>query len=368
MPERKGISDLLSKVRPPANATARERKLSTFEKLMAVSPLDAEPNISEIARRVSEFPSGRGQSNGPSNGPSNGLTGLSFGQTNGPSTGQSSGPSTGHTLPDLSEPPLPPGITHFRRLEGPRTKSETALWKFLSEKRKIIISLGDLSEETRVPEATLRKVLRRWVDLGLLHKQKAPANEGMILDFNPDGPSNGRSTGQSTFPSKIDRFKNLSISLKTLQTAWPHLAQIGFGLEQIAQIERILLEQGKTVDRVTQGLHHIEYELTHGQLVDKEGKPVADPCSWAFRALAQNGYYRRPKGYVSPEEQALRDQEDEARAVSAARQKADQAQFEAWRDGLTAETLLEAMQGHPGGPKEAWLKKVWRERTARQSA
>jgi hypothetical protein len=96
--------------------------------------------------------------------------------------------------------------------------------------------------------------------------------------------------------------------------------------------------------------------------VDKGGQTVADPCSWAFRALAQNGYYRRPKGYVSPEEQAILDAEQEARALLVARQKAEQAQFEAWRDSLSEEALRQAMQGSPGGPKDAWLKRIWKER------
>jgi hypothetical protein len=148
-----------------------------------------------------------------------------------------------------------------------------------------------------------------------------------------------------------------------MQTAWPSLARAGFGPEQLAQIETILAETGKPTDRVVQGLDHLEYELANDQLRDKAGQPVADPCSWAFRALAQNGYYRRPKGYVSPEEQAARDAEEEARDVTAARQQADQARYEAWRDGLTQDELAQAMQGHPGGPKEAWLKKVWKERT-----
>lgn len=100
--------------------------------------------------------------------------------------------------------------------------------------------------------------------------------------------------------------------------------------------------------------------VTHGQLVDKDGQPVADPGPWAFRALAQNGYYRRPKGYVSPEEQILLDQE-EVRALLAAWKKAEQAQFEVWRDGLSPEELARAMASYPGGPKDTWLRRVWQE-------
>jgi len=108
---------------------------------------------------------------------------------------------------------------------------------------------------------------------------------------------------------------------------------------------------GKPTDRLVQGMDHIEFELEHGQLVDKGGQVVADPCSWAFRALAQNGYYRRPKGYVSAEEQALRDAEQEARALLDARQKAEQAQFEAWRDGLGEEAWPRPCGARPAGPR-----------------
>lgn len=144
---------------------------------------------------------------------------------------------------------------------------------------------------------------------------------------------------------------------------WPNLVRCGFGPDQLAQIENSLIRVGKPTHRIVQGLDHIEYELAHGQLVDKEGQAVADPCSWAFRALAQNGYYRCPKGYVSPEEQAAKDDEARARATLAARQKAFQAQFEAWKAGLSDKELAQAMVGHPGGPKDAWLKKVWKEKS-----
>ena len=90
------------------------------------------------------------------------------------------------------------------------------------------------------------------------------------------------------------------------------------------------------------GIRCVLRQKGHGQLVDKDGQPVADPGPWAFRALAQNGYYRRPKGYVSPEEQILLDQE-EVRALLAAWKKAEQAQFEVWRDGLSPEELARAM-------------------------
>ena len=143
---------------------------------------------------------------------------------------------------------------------------------------------------------------------------------------------------------------------------WPNLARAGFGCEQLDQITAALAELGKPMDKIVQSLDHAEWELERGQMLDKDGQPVSDPCSWVFTALARTGYYRRPKGYVSPEEQAAKDVEAEAKAVIAARQAAEQAQFEAWRDGLSPEELTAALRGHPGGPKDAWMKKIWRDR------
>ena len=96
-------------------------------------------------------------------------------------------------------------------------------------------------------------------------------------------------------------------------------------------------------------------------MIDKNGQPVVDPCSWVFQALARTGYYRRPAGYISPEEQAARDTELEARAVMTQRHKAEQARFEAWKTSLTSDDLERIFAGYLGGPREAWLKKVWKE-------
>lgn len=164
-------------------------------------------------------------------------------------------------------------------------------------------------------------------------------------------------------PSYEERKKeNLSVSLSParIALAWPHLSRSGFGPDQLVQIRAALAELGRSADRIGQSLDHAEWELARGVMRDKDGRPVADPCAWVFRSLARTGYYRRPKGYVSPEEQAARDAQEEARAVAAARQAAEQARFAAWRDGLGPEEVAAALRGFPGGSKEAWLRKHWR--------
>jgi len=281
-------------------------------------------------------------------------------------------------------------------LTGPQKR----VLAFLVGRQGEIVRYAEITRGTSVPAATAQTVCKRLKALGVLSSQYGcrgvikgmrfsldkrflggPIQLANPVDYPVDDPEDhplnyplnypgGDPAPHSTTQSatqlpfmKIDREDlNLSISSEVIQTTWPNLARCGFGVEQVQQITANLTAIGKPTDRIVQGLDHLEYELANDQLVDKSGQPVADPCSWAFRALAQNGYYRRPKGYVSPEEQAAKDAEEEARAVIAARQRAEQSQFEAWRAGLSPEELEEAMMGHPGGNKDAWLRKVWKGR------
>ena len=182
----------------------------------------------------------------------------------------------------------------------------------------------------------------------------------------PSQPATQSTTHRSGNVLK-ERQRDLSLSSSVLATTWPNLTRFGFGSAQVDQIVENLTALGKATDRVLQGLDHAEWELEQGKMCDKTGQPVADPCAWVFQSLARTGYYRRPAGYVSPEEQAAKDAEEEARAVVAAQRKAEQAQFEAWRDGLSPEALQNALKGHPGGPRDAWLRNVWKERLAREA-
>ena len=287
------------------------------------------------------------------------------------------------------------------RLDYPSVKSD--LWdtltgpqkrvlRYLVEHQGEIIRYVEIAQAGSMPQATAQTVCKRLKALGVLSSQygsrgvikgirfsldkrilEKPKPVGYPVN-DPSGypaadpPSRLPSSLPTQQPThlttqgplmKIDR-KNLSISLEGIARHWPTLAARGWSVEQMEQVELALAEVGKGAERVVQSLDHAEWELANGQMLDKDGQPVADPCSWVFRALSRTGYYRRPKGYVSPEEQAAKDAEEEARVVIAARQKAESVQFDAWRGGLSDEEMRQAMQGHPGGPKDAWLKSVWK--------
>lgn len=269
--------------------------------------------------------------------------------------------------------PPPESLADAERLlpEKPliRTKNQKQLFAFLSEHPNITTTYNGLSTLLGLKKNTVRDALGVFEKLGLLTKEAVldPGN-GMVLKIRmtsaktPDRnslPKQSTETVDQGPLMKIDRRENLSISQKRIEMTWPTLAAAGFGVHQLEQVEKALQELGKPTDKIVQSLDHAEWELENGRMVDKTGVPVADPCSWVFRSLARNGYYRKPSGYISSEEQALLDAEETAKSLLTTRQRVEKAQFEAWKAGLTAEEHEKAMIGYVGGPKEQWLKAYW---------
>ena len=248
-----------------------------------------------------------------------------------------------------------------------------------------IISRQTVARSLQLTEISVKRYFTEFADMGFFRKEtyRHGICQGIRLflvqsqcqAFKKNDPTHDPTDDPTIAPTSdptplnVDRKKeNLSIFLspERIATTWPNLARAGFSREQLNQIAQALSELGKSTDKVLQSLDHAEWELEQGKMIDKDGQPVADPCSWVFRSLARTGYYRRPKGYVSPEEQAAKDAEEEAKVVTVARQSAEKAQFEAWRDGLSPDELSDAMRGHPGGPKDAWLKSVWKKNNSIQ--
>ncbi len=257
------------------------------------------------------------------------------------------------------------------------TRQERAALGYIEEIRERVVPAKAMARSLAMPVPTLYKIIRRLRDRGHILAAKE-GNDGTYLKFigwNVVRPgqtkqpplSNTQSQTRSdqvrpgeagSVPSLDRKIENLSISLEAIRTAWPHLARAGFGPEQVEQIVATLAQLGKPADRIVQGLDHAEWELAAGKMLDKEGRAVADPCAWVFRCLAGQGYYRRPAGFVSAQEQAERDAAEEAKALAKAREETREARFQAWRRGLTSEERETVLAGRQG-PEEAWLKNVW---------
>lgn len=111
---------------------------------------------------------------------------------------------------------------------------------------------------------------------------------------------------------------------------WPELARLGFGTDQIRQIISRLAQVNIGAGRIMQGLTHAEWELCAGRMRDKSGSPVTNPVSWVFKILATQGYYPRPEGYRSPQEQAECDATKELQQQTAAYEARMEAEAQAW--------------------------------------
>lgn len=142
------------------------------------------------------------------------------------------------------------------------------------------------------------------------------------------------SEGQAP-PSASQRLE--SLSEEDIAFHWPNLAKIGFGTCQVRQILARLFQVGMGAENLAQGLTHAEWELEQGAMRDKNGEPVSHPLNWVFSSLARTGYYRRPQGYISPQEQAERDAAAEEERLKNAREERKNSAFEAWRSGLSPE-------------------------------
>jgi hypothetical protein len=118
---------------------------------------------------------------------------------------------------------------------------------------------------------------------------------------------------------------------------WPNLAKVGFGTCQLRQIVERLSRVAIGAGKVMQGLTHAEWELENGVMHDKSGAPVTSPVDWVFTSLSKNGYYRRPAGYVSPQEQAEFDAVEETRRMADARKAHKEAVFDTWLADLLPE-------------------------------
>lgn len=175
---------------------------------------------------------------------------------------------------------------------------------------------------------------------------------------------------------KKDR-KNLSVSSQweenknqlealteeNIKFHWPKLAGFGFGTHQIRQIIERLEQKNLPLSNVSQGLEHAEWELKHGQMKDAEGFEIKQPVNWVFRILARQGYYPRPSGYISPQEQVERDATEERRRLIVAREERLKMEYDSWLAGLSPDEKLAIVRGKNNGfgmPDKAVLQNYFR--------
>ncbi|ACV69788.1 helix-turn-helix domain-containing protein [Desulfohalobium retbaense] len=281
-----------------------------------------------------------------------------------------------------------------------RSRNQKKIFDYLQRIGSQTTTLTYISNITGVPYSTTRRIISKFKAEGLIYYRTLFVKDvgwcAKIWIINSEGETpnravqmsgiNGRYEWAVSNASKIDRESiylkeggvggdgqdqpdNSSSSSEArlnqltdedIAFFWPKLHQSGFGAHQVQQIVQRLSKVDKKADKVIQGLDHAEWELDQGKMTDKEGNPVGNPCSYVFSSLAREGYYRRPSGYISPEEQAELDAKEEADRLQQLGKEKKESQFKAWKANLSEEELNQilACKTHKG-PTDPWLRQYW---------
>jgi hypothetical protein len=164
-------------------------------------------------------------------------------------------------------------------------------------------------------------------------------------------------------PKQTERSLSISLSMENrsarqqleaitdqdIELHWPTLFGYGFRVTQIRQILSNLDKVGIGCDDVVQGLSHVEWSLSTGSIHDKNGNPVEKPVGWTYKTLSRQGYYQRPAGYVSPQEQVARDVAEEKKRMASTMEELHEAEFSVWSSQLTSEERIGIVRVAAGG-------------------
>lgn len=254
-----------------------------------------------------------------------------------------------------------------------KSNQQKKIYEYLLGQGDHVTKKPHIAKVTGIPLDSVKRILKLFKDRGLIdHKPVIIKGHGRctqitILNENADGTSRPiKSTQQNDTTtrlveehSKIDRQNNniyLSKENKILELSdddiafyWPKLKETGFGKHQLHQIIDRLKKVEKSVDSILVSLDYFEYELDQGNLKDKNGNQIENPCAYIFNALARHGYYRKPPGYISPAQQAAIDAEEVLKAEKAAEKRKMDIEFETWKLKLSDEKKEELRRKQPGG-------------------
>ncbi len=305
--------------------------------------------------------------------------------------------SLGHSASLSLDPSQDPSLSQSlsqSRVADRLTKYQRAVLSHLLATRPYIIRYAQLGQAVGLGEATTRTILRRLAALDFIkfQRQRDGQIQGVSISFNASlceqftqGHSLSHSLSQPVIKplskplasKKIDLEEEIHLSKdepgerllrlsdETFAQHWPDVFAVGFGTDEIRRVVESRRAVGKSNSRLVEGLDHADFELrelreNHGVRLDHKGQPVRNLAKYIFNALCPNGYYSRPKGYVSPAEQAEKDAAEEARRIMEAHKKREEAEFQAWLGDLKPEERNAILRKAPPGPADMTLKIAWR--------
>ncbi len=200
-------------------------------------------------------------------------------------------------------------------------------------------------------------------------------NPSFDPSLNPSGsvPLNDRMDGKDLIlPSSGEgepKKGSPSLTAEDIEALWPALAARGFTLATYTRAVHLLALKSHDPAGLTLALDYADTffaDQPKGQEKTFEGTPILDPIAYILGSLSKSGTFRRPVGYLSPDELAeLNERARNATLAQAevsmqaelqkAAQKAQDSEYAAWRSGLSSSELSQLLKNKKG-PEEQWLK------------
>ena len=225
------------------------------------------------------------------------------------------------------------------------TSNQKMVSDFFRKASHCVINYTTLGEKLDIPYGTLRNIIRRLTEAGLIRCKpfRDKAIQGLEVwycgtaEVFPTSSWTGCEQPPHIKERKIDsnkfqeeEYKKINQSIWNLSTEqiekyWPNARRAGLfsghlrDAKEAFETQQFFNEQSEAV--VAQTLRYLDWQLGKGPILDSAGKTVGNPILYWLRSLQRKGYYGKPNGYIDHELLALELLEKEQNEILAAKRR-----------------------------------------------
>ena len=263
--------------------------------------------------------------------------------------------------------------------QGVRTLQQKKVLALCQAESYFVTSYADLSRRLSISYGTIRHILRKLTALGLVISKPYASKGKLGLEIEYRGPrepviveqesrsapddsasKTGTLSGQDIYREERDK-KNPSLwdlGIIEIREYWPYVAEAGLNRGHLHEVRAAFVDQKWALDAntemlVTESLRFLDWQIEHGGITDKIGKPVKDPVAYWKKSLKSKGYYQKPKGYIDLRQKAIDDlvaaKKHAAAQLRALLQDQKDEELQAMEQllGKTIQELVEQGEQHP---------------------
>lgn len=276
-----------------------------------------------------------------------------------------------------------------------KTDFRKKLLRILLEHGDQVTSYSQLAQESKGKTYTVRKAMDCFEAQGVLQKEAVRTAsyqglqitlllseekrkkylEKLVSDQVSDRVSDPgvSSVSDPLLDRKKDKYQSIRDKLlswtdKQMAEWFPSLFATNFRSANLKQAVEELEKRCKSLDLIPKSLEYAEWELAHGKMLDKEGKPVGNPESYVYVSLINKGVYRRHPEYVDPQEQAFKEEQERQEKLKEQQRLLEEQNFLDWKNSLDDQDLNRLDEERRSRefplPKEAFLKEKWKSLTS----